>query len=519
MSVLVSLQEAVAEVPDGALITFGGFQLNRAPMALVQELIRQKRRGLRITGPPNPLPLDMLVGAGAVAEAEFGFIGFQYEEGFVVAPNVRRAIEAGTIRWRERDVYEIVQGLRAAAQGVPFLPAPGVEGSEYMERNRTPTVKDPVSGASVPLAVALRPDIALIHVQEADRAGNLFIADRYAEDLQADASVKVVATAEKIVGRVTNPTIPGRRVERLAEAPLGAFPTACYRHYAYSVPHLRDYVERAAAQGVAGSGPAGGDGAPAAAGGGGKAGAARLSGGATQVVDRLLVGLARSIADGDVVATGLASALPMLAIALARRTHAPRLRYINCVGAVNPRVERVHGTSVDCALLERCEGTVTLPEMFDMARRGAIDLMFFGAPQLDREGRMNLTCIGDYARPKIKLPGPAGSASMRAYVGKVVLLVTRHSPRTLVPRVDFVTSAPAPRNRETRVVTDLGLLRMEGGRLVLEGRHEGFGLDAIREATGFGLTGDLETMVPPPTAAERKAIDTLDPDGIRQRLA
>src|SRR5262249_19013194 len=90
---LTTLPEAAAGIPDGALVTFGGFDLNRAPMALVREIVRQKRRGLRLVSPPNPLPLDFLVGAGAAASIDFGYLGFQYEHGFVVAPNVRRAIE------------------------------------------------------------------------------------------------------------------------------------------------------------------------------------------------------------------------------------------------------------------------------------------------------------------------------------------------------------------------------------------------------------------------------------------
>ena len=78
---------------------------------------------------PNPLPIDMLVGEGMVDEAEFGFIGFQFEDGFAVAPSLRRAIQEGTLRFRERDVYELIQGFRAAAMGLPFLAAPGCERS------------------------------------------------------------------------------------------------------------------------------------------------------------------------------------------------------------------------------------------------------------------------------------------------------------------------------------------------------------------------------------------------------
>jgi len=528
MGAVTTLRQAVASIPDGALLTFGGFQLNRAPMALVFELIRQRRRDLRVVSAPNPVPLDLLVAAGAIAEAEFGFLGFQFEDGFVVAPTVRRAIETGTLRFRERDVYEIVQALRAGAQGVPFLPAPGGEGSDYARVNRTPSVQDPVAGTSVLIAPAVRPDAALIHAQIADRRGNLRIDDPYAERLLARASRRVIATAEKLVERLDDPTIPAHLVESVAEAPAGAFPTSCYRCYPYSAAHLREYVAAATA-GRSGDyigayvtgtqdhaafvraieSPGGWDRAPARSRG-------SPEGGPT-AADRLVVEMARCIADGDVVATGVASALPMLAVALARATHAPRLRYINCVGAVDPVVSAASPTSVDPRLLERCEGTVSLPDLFDRARRGGIDLMFLGAAQVDAAGRTNSTCIGEFHRPRVKLPGPAGSSSMRPYLAKVVITVSRHSPRSLVERVDFCTTAASPRNSATTVLTDRARFRLDGDRLRVVSRAAGVSPEDLRSSTAFAIEDGGETAAGP-TRAETDALHRLDPDGIRRRM-
>jgi len=533
VSALVTLKQAAASIPDGALLTFGGFQLNRAPMALVFELLRQRRRGLRVVTLPNPLPLDLLVAGGAVAEAEFGFIGFQFEDGFVTAPHVKGGIEAGTLSFRERDVYEIVQGLRAAALGLPYLPAPGLEASEYMTVNRTRTIEDPATGERVPVAPAIRPDVALVHAQMADRKGNLRIDDLYAEDLLARASGRVIATAEKIVERLEAPTIPRLLVDAVAEAPGGAFPTSCHRSYRYSAPHLRDYLA-AASRGRSGDylrtfvegtadhaaflglveNPGSWDDqrrVPNAS------GASGVITGEEGAADRLVVEMARAISDRDVVATGVASALPMLAIALARFTHAPRLTYINCVGAVDPEVRAASPTSVDPRLLERCEGTITLPDMFDLARRGRIDLMFFGAAQVDAEARTNLTCIGDFARPRVKLPGPAGASSMRPFVPNVVILVPRHSPRSLPGRVDFTTTAPSPRNLATIVLTDLARLDLVGGRLRLVSRRRGTTLQDLRALTGFPLEEEGE-MARAATDEERRALEGLDPAGLRHRM-
>ncbi len=526
MSAWTTLEAAVASIPDGALLGLGGFQLNRAPMALVMEIVRQGKRRLRVVSVPNALPLDLLTGAGLVAEAEFGFLGFQYEGGFAVAPNVRRAVERGTIAWKERDVYEIVQGLRAAALGLPFLPAPGAEGSGYARANRTPTVKDPATGEEMLVAPALRPEVTLLHAQEADREGNLAIADPYADDLLARASGRVIATVERIVERIERPTIPAGRVTALTEAPLGAFPTSCHGHYGWSKAHLTtylalasegrtgDYVDRYLRAGRPAFLEAIAREADGPEAGRETSGPERLA-----AVDRLVIGMARAIEDGDVVTTGVASALPMLAVALAKATRAPRAIYINCVGAVDPPLAAAAWSSVDPRLLDGCRDRVALPELFDIARQGRIDLMYFGAAQADAEGCLNLTCIGDYARPKVKLPGPAGSSAMRPFVRKVVVLLPRHSTKTLVPRVDFATSVPSRRNEATIVVTDLAILRLQGGRLRLVSRHPGITPEALGAATGFRLEGDRETTTAEPTDAEREALRRLDPGGIRHRLA
>src|SRR2546428_538588 len=302
-----------------------------------------------------------------------------------MAPHVKRAIETQALTFRERDVYEIVQGLRAAAYGVPFLPAPGGEASDYMKVNRTLTLEDPETGRRIPAARAIRPDVALLHARVADRKGNLRIDDPYADDL------------------------------------------------------------------------------------------------------------------------------------LARATHARGLTYINCVGAVNPDIREASPTSVDPRLLDACEGTVTLPDMFDLARRGRIDLMFLGAAQVDAEGRANSTCIGDFTRPRVKLPGPAGSSSMRAAVPKVVIGVPRHSSRSLPERVDFATSVPSPRNQTTVVLTDLTRFDLRDGRLRVASRRNGVTLADLRAATGFSVEEE-GSRSPAPTVEERRALERLDPAGIRHRM-
>jgi glutaconate CoA-transferase subunit A len=350
MTVLrMTLAEAVASIPDGALLAFGGFDLQRPPLALAAALARRGARRLRLVAIPSPLPLDLLVAAAAVEEAEFGFLGFQYEHGFVTVPNVRRAIETGTLRWRERDVFEIVQGLRAAASGVPYLPSPGGEGTDYERLRPVLCARLEPDGPALPVAEAIKPDVVLLHVQEADRAGNLFSDDPYFDDLLARAGERVIATAERIVDVVPHATVPAARVSAVVEAPGGARPGGCHRHYRHDAGRLAAWVQAsndgrsdeairllspdgaraATAEQARPAGPPVRSHAPV------RAPEATHAVPATDIapVDRLIVGMARRIADGDLVVTGLASALPLLAVAVARATHARQLTYVNCVGA------------------------------------------------------------------------------------------------------------------------------------------------------------------------------------------
>ena len=95
--------------------------------------------------------------------------------------------------------------------------------------------------------------------------------------------------------------------------------------------------------------------------------------------DALVALMAREVEDGAVVATGVASPLAILAIAVAKATHAPRAAYLACVGSLDPRVERLHRASEDLAFLDGRSAEVSIPDLFDHARRGRLDTVFFGA--------------------------------------------------------------------------------------------------------------------------------------------
>ena len=455
MSKITELGEIAHRVTAGSTVAIGGFQLNRVPLALLRAIAARGTRSLHAISAPNPLAIDLLAAAGSLRSADCGFVGFQFEDGFTIPPRLRASLEAGALTLRQRDVYDTIAALRSAI------------------------------AADRPLA-----DMTLLHAQRADRSGNLGIDDVYADLLLAGAGRRVLATAETLVDAVEAPQISGDRVDGVAIVPEGATPGTCFGHYGRDPAALR------------GGMPAG----------------RRESATDTDAIDTFIVELARQVRDGEVVVTGLASAVPMLAIAVAQRTHAASARYINCVGAVNPRIDRVFATSVDPDLLADCEDTIDLPAIFDLARSGGVDTMFFGAGQVDGHGNMNLERIGSAAAPTAPLPGPAGSPSMRAFVRRVVIGAPRQSRRNLVDAVDVVTSSPSPRNLETVLVTDAATWQLTAAGFALRSLRAGSSEPELASRTGFTFAHTGAPTTPPPSDPERAALQSIDPHGRRFRL-
>ena len=241
----VTLEEAAASIPDGASIAPGGFMLGRAPMALVYELVRQRRRDLHVVSLPNPLPAEILVAAEAASRVEFLFTAISLDGRVRPMPSLKRAIEDGSIEWQEHDGYRVVQRLRAAAMGVPFLPVPDFDASAVAMRSPLPSVTDPFTGEQVPVERAFHPDVALVHARAADEHGNLWIEDPTTDQAVAGAARRVVATAEERVERVPSATIPGFMVDLVVEEPYGAYPTGCLGLYPADAEHLDRYLTAA----------------------------------------------------------------------------------------------------------------------------------------------------------------------------------------------------------------------------------------------------------------------------------
>ena len=232
--------------------------------------------------------------------------------------------------------------------------------------------------------------------------------------------------------------------------------------------------------------------------------------------ERLVAQMAGEIHDGAVVATGVASPLAVLAIAVARATHAPRLTYLACVGSLNPNVTRLFGSSEDLAYLDGREAEISIPDLFDHARRGRVDTVFFGAVEVDGEGRTNLTAAGPLTRPKIKFPGVVGACSLRRWCKNPVLVVPRQNARCLVPRVNVASTEDI---RRTRLLTDLAVFSIGEGGAILEAIASHASLADVRVRTGFAFSEAAPiTNLTDPDVDVLAAIRRIDPDNLRDEL-
>ncbi|MGH2534145.1 MAG: CoA transferase subunit A [Thermomicrobiales bacterium] len=242
-----SLTNAISAVSDDMRVALGGNTLHRGPSAAVHEIVRQGKRGLEVVKTAGAYDVDLLAGTGCAASASCGFVGFETVYG--QAPSYRRAVERGEMEAKEHACYSVIAGLRAAIQGVPFMPVAGMIGSDVVPARGFHRLADPYSGNEVVVIPAMIPDVAIIHVQEVDARGNArIIGTRFEDVLMARAARHVIVTAERIVDGASfeavpeTVAIPGFMVDAVVEAPRGAWPCSCAGEYDYDAEYLAEYI-------------------------------------------------------------------------------------------------------------------------------------------------------------------------------------------------------------------------------------------------------------------------------------
>ena len=228
--------------------------------------------------------------------------------------------------------------------------------------------------------------------------------------------------------------------------------------------------------------------------------------------NQMVVTLSHLIEDGDKVFHGVNSPLPMVAIFLAKKRHAPNCTLIEVAGSVDPKPRFMPNSTADPEL---CHGAASLfynPDTYDLFARGEMDLAFLGAAQLDKQGRANMSYIGDPFHPKVRLPGGGGGAVIMPQVKRTVIWRTVHDKRFLVPKVDFSTQS----GNLSHVVTPIALFEKKSTGLELASVHASHSMDEVVEETGFDLhCPSVVAQTPAPSVDELNALEELDPDGVR----
>jgi glutaconate CoA-transferase subunit A len=225
-----------------------GLQLEQMiPFAAGHEIIRQKKRDLRLIGPISDCLFDQLIGAGCVKDIVAAWVGNVM---MGQAYNFRRAVEAREVRVFNMTNFTLALGLQAGAMGVPFLPTRTAMGSDVPKGNHFfYQIISPFEPKETLLAVrAIVPDVTIVNVQRADAEGNAHCWGNFGVMLEAvRAAKKVIVVAEEIVERdviASDPNrtvIPGFLVSALVHEPFGAHPSPVQGYYSRDNDFFRDY--------------------------------------------------------------------------------------------------------------------------------------------------------------------------------------------------------------------------------------------------------------------------------------
>lgn len=264
---VIGLTEAIRQfVEDGSHLSIGGFTLNRNPMAAVYEIVRLRIRGLHLYAHSNGQGVDELIGAGCVDKLEIAYAGSGR-----FAPTCirfRKAVESGSLMVEDYTNYQMTLRFMAGAMGVPFLPTRSALGTDLIEkwgfpkavRQADPKLPDKKlvvidnpfhrwgDAPRLVLVPAIQPDVTILHVQKADRQGNIRIEGLPFTDVeQAKSARSVIITCEELVDthrlreHPEQNQVPFFCVDAVVPTAWGAYPTACHGYYDYDPVQLNHY--------------------------------------------------------------------------------------------------------------------------------------------------------------------------------------------------------------------------------------------------------------------------------------
>jgi len=239
---LMSEKEAVEKfVADGDYLVYECNYLQRGPSALIRDVIRQQKKDLWLGAKFTWVAAALMVGAGCVSKLDVGF--------FLFGPVVEQAIREGKVKAYEYSNVVMTNRIMAGAMGLPFIPVRSFGGTDGFEHSGAKLITDPYTGEPITIVPALNPDVALIHVHQADVYGNARIFGTGISHTEAAfASKKVIISAEEIVDTneikrdPARTTIPYYAVDAVVHLPFGAYPGEMQGRYASDMGHVIEVV-------------------------------------------------------------------------------------------------------------------------------------------------------------------------------------------------------------------------------------------------------------------------------------
>jgi len=246
----MSATEAVSKfIHDGDYIASGGFGHIRISMAIIYEIVRQKKKNLAMAGKTSCHDLDTLIAAECVNRVEPAY-SFGHElRG--LSPASRRAVESGRCKIvAETSNAGYQWHFLAAMMGLPFIPSRNILGTDTFEYSNCKVVTDPFSGKPICLIPASYPDAAIIHVHRCDIYGNAQIDAISVEDFELSrAARRLIVSTEEIIGdekiraEPWRTAIPFFLVDGVVEAPFGAHPAEMPGLYYFDEDMMAKWLE------------------------------------------------------------------------------------------------------------------------------------------------------------------------------------------------------------------------------------------------------------------------------------
>ena len=553
-------------IKPGSFVGIGGGWSCNKPMAIVREIIRQEIGGLKVMSVTGGWEMEWLLAAGLVDHLVFSFLSLEF---FGLPANFRLAAERQTVKLTEIEGCSMIKGLEAAKFGLPFAAFRGPKGSDIVAEAEElyQTVRCPFTGQELTAIQAIIPDVAIIHAQKADAAGNVQMIGTSASDLDMAMAAKAVivtveeiVTADEIRASKSATKLFRNDVDLVIHCPMGASPCSSVPYYSAHLLQLQKDVvglspktAKAYIAEVIGETEA--------------AYWAKVGGAETQrklkafpktaravplpstlettpaasftVGDQMVAALSATIEDEDAIILGSFTPLAYAAYNLAKLTTAPNAFVVGYSG-VDARPFQMGFHTSEAACIQESAGLWSMTECIESLHfRGTGDVEAVSSAQMDVNGDINISWLpmpvkdadgkptGEWNRRALRLPGGAGAPVVFGLHRKSVAYFPNHSKMVFVPKVNYVTGTRVYLTDEERiaeglkpgpiiVVTNLCVMESkERGVWNVMSLHNGVSAQDVLDNTGFAVNVPQdcpETRAP--TQQEVELIKQIDPTGI-----